>query len=76
MLTDTALRNLKPKSKIYKAFDRNGMYVTVSPAGTIIFRFDYRLTGRRDHRPLRAGGYFAGTGPRKADRRQEGRRSR
>ncbi|MFH1819387.1 MAG: hypothetical protein ABIK08_19275 [Pseudomonadota bacterium] len=30
MLTDTALRNLKPKSKIYKASDRDGMYVTVS----------------------------------------------
>jgi hypothetical protein len=27
MLTDTALRNLKPKSKIYKASDRDGMYV-------------------------------------------------
>ncbi len=34
MLTDTALRNLKPKSKIYKASDRDGMYVTVSPTGT------------------------------------------
>lgn len=30
MLTDTALRNLKPKSKTYKASDRDGMYVTVS----------------------------------------------
>lgn len=29
MLTDTALRNLKPKSKIYKSADRDGMYVTV-----------------------------------------------
>ena len=40
MLTDTALRNLKPKSKIYKASDRDGMYVTVStpvpsPSATI-----------------------------------------
>lgn len=34
MLTDTALRNLKPKSKIYKVFDRDGMYVAVSTAGT------------------------------------------
>lgn len=29
MLTDTALRNLKPKSKIYKVSDRDGMYVAV-----------------------------------------------
>lgn len=48
MLTDTALRNLKPKSKIYKAFDRDGMYVTVSPVGTVTFRYDYRLNGRRE----------------------------
>ncbi len=32
MLTDTALRNLKPKSKPYKVFDHDGMDVTVSPA--------------------------------------------
>lgn len=48
MLTDTALRNLKPKSLTYKAYDRDGMYVTVSPAGTIAFRYDYRLNGRRE----------------------------
>lgn len=48
MLTDTALRNLKPKPKTYKAFDRDGMYVTVSPVGTVTFRYDYRLNGRRE----------------------------
>ncbi len=48
MLTDTALRNLKPKAKPYKASDRDGMYVTVSPGGTVTFRYDYRLNGRRE----------------------------
>lgn len=48
MLTDTALRNLKPKSKIYKASDCDGMYVTVSTTGTVTFRYDYRLNGRRE----------------------------
>lgn len=48
MLTDTALRNLKPKSLTYKASDRGGMYVTVSPTGTVTFRYDYRLNGRRE----------------------------
>jgi len=48
MLTDTALRNFKPKSKIYKVSDRDGMYVTVSPVGTVTFRYDYRLNGRRE----------------------------
>lgn len=49
MLTDAALRNQKPKSKIYKASDRDGMYVTVSPSGTVTFRYDYRLSGRREN---------------------------
>ena len=48
MLTDTALRNLKPKSAPYEAFDCDGMYVTVSTAGTVTFRYDYRLNGRRE----------------------------
>ncbi|MDY7548827.1 tyrosine-type recombinase/integrase [Glaciimonas sp. CA11.2] len=48
MLTDTALRNLKPGAAPYKLADRDGMYVTVSTAGTITFRYDYRLNGRRE----------------------------
>lgn len=48
MLTDTALRNWKLKSLTYKASDRDGMYVTVSPTGTVTFRYDYRLNGRRE----------------------------
>lgn len=48
MLTDTALRNLKPGAAPYKLADRDGMYVTVSTAGTIAFRYDYRLNGRRE----------------------------
>lgn len=48
MLTDTALRKLKPKATPYKVSDRDGMYVTVSKVGTITFRYDYRLNGRRE----------------------------
>ena len=48
MLTDTALKNLKPKSTPYKVTDRDGMYVTVATTGTITFRYDYRLNGRRE----------------------------
>jgi integrase len=48
MLTDTALRSLKPKQAPYKVTDRDGMYVTVSPKGTITFRYDYRLNSRRE----------------------------
>jgi hypothetical protein len=48
MLTDTALRKLKPKSLTYKTSYRDGMYVTVSPTGAVTFRYDYRLNGCRE----------------------------
>lgn len=48
MLTDTALKALKPKEKDYKLSDRDGMYVVVKPTGGIVFRLDYRLHGRRE----------------------------
>lgn len=48
MLTDVALKSLKSKEKPYKITDRDGMYVHVSPGGTISFRLDYRLNGRRE----------------------------
>ena len=48
MLTDAALKCLKPKDKMYKVSDRDGMYVRVAPSGTISFRLDYRLNGRRE----------------------------
>lgn len=48
MLTDAALRNIRAKSKPYKMTDRDGLYVLVSPAGGIAFRYDYRFNGRRE----------------------------
>lgn len=48
MLTDSALKNLKPKSKAYKSTDRDGLYAYVSPGGAISFRYDYRFNGRRE----------------------------
>jgi integrase len=48
MLTDTTLRNLKPRPTRYKVSDRDGMYALVSPTGVISFRYDYRLNGRRE----------------------------
>lgn len=48
MLTDAALKALKPKEKIYKIADRDGMYVRAMPSGAISFRLDYRLNGGRE----------------------------
>ena len=48
MLTDAALKHLKPKEKNYKVTDRDGMYVLVRPSGTLTFQLDYRMNGRRE----------------------------
>lgn len=48
MLSDLALKKLKPKATRYKVSDRDGIYASVSPTGAISFRFDYRINGRRE----------------------------
>ena len=45
-LTDTAIRNAKPKDKPYKLSDEKGMYLLVKKSGKY-FRFDYRFFGKR-----------------------------
>ena len=46
-LTDTAIRNAKPKDKDYKLANEAGMYVLIKKTGNIYFRFDYRFAGKR-----------------------------
>lgn len=58
MLTDIKLKSLKPREKSYKVADREGLYVMVSPAGSVTFRFDYRFNRRRE--TLTIGRYGAG----------------
>lgn len=48
MLTDVALKSLRPKDKMYKVAGRDGMYVRVMPSGAVSFRLDYRINGRRE----------------------------
>lgn len=48
MLTDTKLKNLKPREKLYKVTDRDGLYVAVQVSGSVSFRYDYRINGRRE----------------------------
>lgn len=58
MLTDTKLRNLKPRDRLYKVADRDGMYVAVTPAGAVSFRYNYALHGRQE--TLTIGRYGVG----------------
>lgn len=45
-LTDTKIRNAKPKDKQYKLFDRDGLFLIVAPAGGKWWRFKYRFGGK------------------------------
>ena len=48
MLTDTKLMNIKAKDRAYKVADRDGLYVAVTKAGGMSFRYNYALNGRQE----------------------------
>lgn len=45
MLTDTAIRNAKPREKPYKVSDSQGLYLLVNPRGSKLWRVKYRING-------------------------------
>lgn len=47
-LTDTALKALKPRDRTYTVADERGLYVEVFPSGGIVWRYRYRIGGRRE----------------------------
>ncbi len=54
-LTDTAIRNAKPKEKPYKVTDSQGLYLLVNPRGSKLWRVKYRMNGVE--RKLALGSY-------------------
>jgi hypothetical protein len=46
MLTDKAIRALKPREKPYKASDGLGLYLLIQPTGSRLWRFKYRHRGK------------------------------
>lgn len=46
MLTEQKLRKLKPKAKLYRAPDKNGLCVEVHPNGKKTWRYRYRFAGK------------------------------
>lgn len=59
MLTDTKLRTLKPRVRVYRIADANGLAVEVTPAGSRIWRYRYRHDGKASMWTL--GEYPAGS---------------
>ena len=71
VLTDTHIRNAKPKAKSYKLSDGGGMYLLVKPDGARYWRMDYRFAGKR--RTLALGVYPTTTLSKARARRDEAR---
>lgn len=59
MLTDKAIRALKPDEKPYKAADSLGLYLLIQPNGSRLWRFKYRFAGKEK---LAALGAYPETG--------------
>lgn len=47
MLTDAAIRRIKPEGKAFKVSDMHGLYLLVKPNGARYWRLDYRHEGKR-----------------------------
>ncbi|GAB2895682.1 tyrosine-type recombinase/integrase [Uliginosibacterium flavum] len=46
MLTDAHCRNAKPREKLYRLKDFNGLYLEVKPSGTKAWRYRYKLNNK------------------------------
>lgn len=55
-LTDTQVKNAKPKDKPYKLADGGGMYLEVTPTGSKLWRMKYKQDNARENR-LSFGSY-------------------
>jgi integrase len=42
-LSDAAIKSLKPRERSYKAYDRDGLFLLVSPSGSKLWRWRYRF---------------------------------
>ena len=67
-ITDTAIRNAKPKDKAYRLADERGMYLEVSPSGGKWWRVKYRIGGKEKRLSL---GVYPDVGLSQARQRRE-----
>lgn len=51
-LTDTEVKNLKPKEKDYKLSDGNNLFIVVRKTGSKFFRFDFTFNNKRQSMSL------------------------
>ncbi|WP_321907439.1 tyrosine-type recombinase/integrase [Paraburkholderia sp. J11-2] len=70
-LTDVAVRNAKPRDKLYRLFDERGMYLEVSPTGGKWWRLKYRFAGKEKRLSL---GVYPDVGLKEARNRRDAAR--
>ena len=46
MLIDTAIRNAKPREKLYELAGGSGLYLLINPSGSRWWRLKYRVGGK------------------------------
>src|ERR1700678_429489 len=71
-LTDTTIRNAKPRAKPYKLADSGGLFLYIAPTGGKLWRLKDRLQGRGQLLSLRA--YPARSLPPRRRKRDEARK--
>lgn len=72
MLNESAIRAAKPSEKLYKRFDERGLYLAVTPAGSKLWRMQYRYGGVE--KLLSLGSYPDVTLRRAREKRDDARR--
>jgi hypothetical protein len=71
-LSDMVARNAKPREKVYKLSDANGLYLQVEPNGSKLWRLKYRFNGKEKR--LSFGAYPAVTLAQARERQLDARR--
>jgi hypothetical protein len=69
VLSDTAIRALKPGPKSYKRYDQRGLYLEVSAAGSKLWRFRYQFADKAKTLSL---GIYPLVGLKEARRKRDG----
>lgn len=72
MLTDKEIQNAKPRAKLYRLSDGDGLHLEISPAGGKLWRLRYRFAGKE--KMLALGRYPEVRGPDARKRAGEARR--
>ncbi len=70
-LSDTGIKNLKPRKKAYNKVDERGLYLLVTPNDSKLWKFKYRYEGKE--KKLSFGTYLDVSPAKARDKRKAAR---